>query len=149
MSLLGKSALALVIPAAGALMAGATGTAHAANLYGAIAAGSNQVFHAVDYPTQAAADDAVFRACGGNWCEIKLRIQNSCGAVAESGSAGLWGNQPVFYYGTGPTAADAEQMAMSQVPAGWWGATVIRLFWGSSMTTSPFIKDSVCTSNAG
>lgn len=149
MSLLRKSALALVVPAAGAMMAGGAGTAQAGNLYGAIAMGGNQIFTSVNHSTQAAADDAAIRACGAIRCTVTLQIQNSCGAAAEWGSMGLWGNQPIFYYGTGTTAAEAEQMALVQVPPGWWGGTAIGLAWGSSMRTSPFIKASVCTANAG
>ncbi|WP_067567208.1 DUF4189 domain-containing protein [Nocardia acidivorans] len=151
MTLLGKSALAMVIPAAGALVAAGGGTAHASgNLYGAFAAGINTVAHAVDYPTQDAADAAAIEMCGGKtWCTVKLRLQNDCGSVAEWGSVGMWGNQPIYYYGTGANAADAEQMAISQVPqSSWLGGTLIGIFWGSSMRTSPFIKDTACTANA-
>ncbi|MEV0251216.1 DUF4189 domain-containing protein [Nocardia sp. NPDC050712] len=149
MSLLRKSALAMVIPAAGALLVAGAGNAQAANLYGAIARGGYEALGtSTDHSSQAAANQAALDACGSG-CWVTLEIKNSCGAAAQMNSRGLWGVHPVYYYGTGANAADAERMALSQVPEKmWWGATVIPLVWGSSVIEQGFIRDTVCTANA-
>ncbi len=143
----------MVIPAAGALLA--AGTAHAAgDQYGAITTADYvQVFHATDYPTQDAANKAALQACGRSWCVVKLEIKNSCGAVVELPNRGWWGLVPMassLWWGTGATAADAQQMALSQAP--WplqpW-AVALQAAYGSSVTSAPFVKETVCTSNAG
>ncbi|MFC9996703.1 DUF4189 domain-containing protein [Nocardia sp. NPDC127526] len=152
MSLLGKCALAMVIPAAGALLAVGAGTAQAAgNLYGAIAVapGTFQVGTATDHPTQAAADAAALAACGNSVCKVELQIKNSCGAAVQSDTRGLWFSFPTFKYGTGATAAEAEEMAFRQVPAITPWAQALSLSYGSSMRMEPFVRATVCTSNAG
>ncbi|MFI6871548.1 DUF4189 domain-containing protein [Nocardia sp. NPDC050406] len=149
MSLLGKSALALVIPAAGALVASGAGTAQAGGLYGAIAVGTFQVGHATDYPSQAAANQAALDACGVAWCRVTLEIQNGCGSVVEKDNRGLFTHYPVYYYGTGATGADAERMAFAQVPPNTPWATAISLAYGSSMMGEPYVRNTVCTANAG
>ncbi|MGW4843727.1 DUF4189 domain-containing protein [Nocardia brasiliensis] len=149
MSSIRKSALAMVIPVVGAIAGAAAGPAHAAgNLYGAIAVGNHQIGYVTDYPTQAAADQAAKDACGVAYCTIKLQIKNSCGAAAQFDARGLWGPLTTFYYGTGATAADAERMALAQVPHTPFG-TMMGIALGSSMHLDPFIRATVCTSNAG
>jgi hypothetical protein len=161
MSLLRKSALAMVIPAAGALIvtgAGA-GTAHAAgNLYGAIAVWGYRVGEAADYPTQAAADEAAIKSCAGRgetlepWmsvaCTIKARIHNECGSVVERDMRSLWGSAPLYYVGTGGTAAEAEQSARWAAGPDYIGNPLIMVA-GSSIPQAAFVLDTICTANAG
>ncbi|MGX1810277.1 DUF4189 domain-containing protein [Nocardia sp. NPDC055321] len=152
MSLLSRSGLAVVIASGATLLCAEAGTAHAAgNQYGAIATDYIQIFPAIDYPTQAAANQAAMDACG-KYCVIKLELKNSCGSAAELPIRGWWGLVPMtstVWWGTGATAADAEQMALAQTP---WPlpavAVAVQAAWGSTVTTAPFIKQTVCTSNA-
>ncbi|WP_062992012.1 DUF4189 domain-containing protein [Nocardia anaemiae] len=159
MSLLRKLALAMVVPASGALVVAGAGTAHAAgNLYGAIAIWGYRVGVATDYPTQAAADEAAIKSCAGRgdtlepWmsvaCTIKARIHNECGAVIERDMRSLWGSAPLYYVGTGATAAEAEQSARWAAGPDQLGNPLLMVS-GSSIPQAAFVLDTVCTSNAG
>lgn len=152
MSLLSRSGLAVVLASGATLLCAEAGTAHAAgNQYGAIATDYSRIFPAVDYPTQAAANQAAMDACG-KYCIIKVELKNSCAAAVELPNRGWWGLVPMsstLWWGTGATAAEAEQMALAQTP--WpiqpW-AVAMQAAWGSTVTTAPFIKQTICTSNA-
>ena len=139
--------LAIVVGVVGALAV--TGTANAAGgRYGSIATGPYTLAHATG-PTQAAADRAALAACGGIICRVSLQLKDDCGAVAEFDEIGLWGRVPAFYYGTGETVVEARQMAMSQGPGVTPFGTVMNLAMGSSVPQPGFIRDTVCTANAG
>ncbi|MQY18138.1 DUF4189 domain-containing protein [Nocardia macrotermitis] len=149
MSLLGKSLAAMVVAVAGVSVANGAGTANAAGgEYGSIATGPYTLAHAVG-PTQAAADRAALAACGGVVCTVQLRLKGDCGAVAEFDENGLWGRVPAYYYGTGETAAEARRMALSQAPPVTPFGTAMSLAFGSSVISPAFIRDTVCTANAG
>ncbi|WP_194819742.1 DUF4189 domain-containing protein [Nocardia sp. XZ_19_385] len=146
MSLLRKSALAMVIPAAAALMVTGAGSAAAApDLYGAIAVRTKGVGAAADYRTQKEADAAAIKACGDPaLCTVMARFYNQCGAVSERDIAWPLGTSPLYWAGTGATAADAHRNAMFMagnepisVPGVWWVAR------------PAFVLDTICTSNAG
>ncbi|WP_194819743.1 DUF4189 domain-containing protein [Nocardia sp. XZ_19_385] len=154
MTLLRKSALALVIPVAGALVATASGSAQAERyLYGAIAMGVNRVGTSFDFPDQSSADEAALEACGKEaGCWIAVRIQNECGSVAQlEVKAFPWtvlpevpglSVQPLHYYGTGATAREAEAAAMRLADAPRMQS------WTFQIVRAPFILDTICTSNA-
>ncbi|MFC9897492.1 DUF4189 domain-containing protein [Nocardia sp. NPDC127579] len=146
MSLLRKSALALVIPAAAASMVTGAGSAQAApDLYGAIAVRTKGVGAAADYRTQKEADAAAMKACGdASLCTVMARFYNECGSVAERDIAWPLGTSPNYWAGTGPTAAKAHENAMRMaglepisIPGVWWVAK------------PAFVLDTICTSNAG
>jgi hypothetical protein len=144
MSLLGKSALAMVIPAAGALIVTAAGTAHAAgDLYGAISVSVFRVGEATDYPTPFAADQAAMEVCGdGVGCRIVARIHNECGSVVERDGRTPFGTAPMYFTGTGATAAEAEQDAR-RIAGPDLGTPLLEI------TKPAFVLDTICTSNAG
>ncbi|WP_067710661.1 DUF4189 domain-containing protein [Nocardia yamanashiensis] len=152
MSLSSKFTLAVAIAAGGTLAGVGGGTAQAAGAYGAMATDYSQVFDAVDYPTQEAANQAALQACGKSYCVIKLELKNSCGSAVELPNRGWWGLVPgasSLWWGTGATAADAEQMALSQAPfplQPW--AVALQAAWGSTVTSAPFVKQTACTSSA-
>lgn len=162
MSLLRKSALALVIPAAGALLLTGAGNAHAAgDLYGTIVRIStldDNGWHygfaeAIDYPTQEAADQAALNACGGSkyGCTVVAQIHNECGSVAERDMYGKDGKPyPNYYVGTGRSAAMAENQALANAGPDPRNPTPIEMSLGSSTTYGALsIVDTICTSNAG
>lgn len=164
MSLLGKSALAMVIPAAGALIVAGGGTAQAAgDLYGAIAiyqqktSGTPWEHHtgvgvAVDFPSQAAADEAALRACTADRCTVLARVHNECGSVVEYDTWAAWSNavEPVYYTGRGPTAAAAEKAALDMGNQGLSFPTSILFTLGLARVVKPLaVLDTICTSNAG
>ncbi|MFC9897493.1 DUF4189 domain-containing protein [Nocardia sp. NPDC127579] len=157
MSLPRKSAWAMVVPTVGVLLAANTGSAQATDyLYGSIALGLGTVGESFDYPDQGSADAAALEACQKgkpSGCWIAVRIQNECGSVAELDvKAFPWtvlpdvpglSVQPLYYYGTGPTAADAEAAAMRLADAP-------RLQSATFQIVRPaFVLDTICTSNAG
>ncbi|MFC9893194.1 DUF4189 domain-containing protein [Nocardia sp. NPDC127579] len=146
---MGRTALAMVLPAMGALLATSAGPAQAAgDLYGAMAV-SREVFRktvAVDYPTQAAAEQAALEACGAN-CFVYLVTHNECGSLVQRVS---WNHlfqtfMPSTYTGTGPTAAAAERAAMESA-----GPDVDPLMDLIVVTTQPArVEDTFCTANTG
>ncbi|UFS96455.1 DUF4189 domain-containing protein [Nocardia huaxiensis] len=169
MSLLGKCALAMVVPATGAMLAAGAGSAHAAgDLYGAIAISAERspngtlgdfpsrhtgVGVAVDYPTQAAADEAARSTCRGERCYVVAQVHNGCASVAEFDTWTAWSNgvEPVYVTEKGSTAAAAEQAAIDK---GNWlmsAPTNTAMFaLGIARVVKPvFILDTICTSNAG
>ncbi|GAB0101396.1 hypothetical protein JMUB6875_03600 [Nocardia sp. JMUB6875] len=146
MSLLGKSALVAVIPAAAALVVAGAGSAQAEeDLYGAIAVRTKGVGEATDYRTQKEADAAAVKACGdAGLCTVLARFYNQCGSVVERDIAWPLGTGPQYWTATGATAAEASANAMRMaglepisVPGVWW---VVR---------PAFVLDTICTSNAG
>lgn len=151
MTLLSKSAFVVAVAAGGTMLGTGSGQA-AGNQYGAMASDYSQVFTAVDYPTQAAANQAALQACGKAHCVVKLELKNSCGSAVELPNRGWWGLTPMastLWWGTGANAADAEQMALSQTP---WPlpafAVALQAAYGSTVTSAPFVKQTACTSNA-
>ncbi|WP_084522833.1 DUF4189 domain-containing protein [Nocardia inohanensis] len=153
MSLSSRAALAVVIASGGVLAGIGGGTAQAAgNPYGAMASDYSQVFSATDYPTQEAANQAALQACGKSWCVIKLELKNSCGSAVELPNRGWWGLVPMtstLWWGSGATAAEAEQMALAQTP---WPmqpfAIALQAAYGSTVTQAPFVKQTACTASA-
>ncbi|MFI6868045.1 DUF4189 domain-containing protein [Nocardia sp. NPDC050406] len=153
MSLLRKSALAMVVPAAGVLVASGAGTAHAAgDLYGAIAvSGGRTIGEAWDFPTQAAADDYAIAQCGNaNVCTVKVRFHNECGSVAGVNfTAGRNAPVPVYYGGTGPTREAAEQAARAAAGPTYENPWLPMVWLGSTAPAQVQIVDTLCTANAG
>jgi hypothetical protein len=145
MSLLGKSLLAMVIAAAGAITVGAPGVAHAVrgNLYAAIAVGDRRVGEAKDYPDQFAADQAALDSCEKGVilsCRIKARIHNACGSVVERDEQELLGTGPDYFVGVGYTAAGAEQDAQRRE------SSILNMSL-TKVTKPAFVLDTICTSN--
>jgi|GEM_PF-5047434 len=136
--------LAMVITAAGALMVGTAGVAHAdGNLYAAIAVGSGHVGEATDYPDPFAADQAALQACEKGFlvgCRIKARAQNACASVVERDAQELLGPGPEYYVGVGLTAAGAEQDAKRREASPLYMSL-------TPLTKPPFVLDTICTSN--
>ncbi|MEV6771873.1 DUF4189 domain-containing protein [Nocardia sp. NPDC051030] len=159
MSLLGKSALAMVVPAAAVLVITGAGTAHASgDLYGAIAEqsdggflGASGIGEAIDYPTQDAANQAALTACERQnpHCFVGMEIHNECGAVVEFDIRSDLLNtvRPAYTFGKGSTAAAAEQAATDQANriANDNPVTPLTL---SRVIKPPFVLDTLCTSNA-
>ncbi|MEV6275265.1 DUF4189 domain-containing protein [Nocardia sp. NPDC051832] len=155
MSLMRKSALALVIPVAAALVGAATGSAQAERyLYGAIAMGVGRIGTSFDFPDQSSADAAAVAACGQSpGCFVMVRIQNECGSVAQLDAKAFpwtvlpeipgWSTRPLYHYGTGPTAREAEAAAMRLASAPRMQSLTFQI------VREPFILDTICTSNAG
>ncbi|GAB0101397.1 hypothetical protein JMUB6875_03610 [Nocardia sp. JMUB6875] len=153
MSVSRKFAWAMVIPVVGALLVAAAGSAQASGyLYGAIALGGDRVGEAFDYPNQSSADQAALDACGKPvGCYIAVRIQNECGSVVERDiSAFPWtvlpnvpglSIQPMYTYGTGATAAEAERAALKS-------AGPILESWVVRIVKPAFVLDTICTANA-
>ncbi|MFI6868330.1 DUF4189 domain-containing protein [Nocardia sp. NPDC050406] len=164
MSLFGKFALAMVVPAAGALIVAGGGTAHAVgDLYGAIAVyqqntpGTPWDHHtgvavAVDYPSQAAADEAALAGCSVERCTVFARVHNECGSVVEYDTWTAWSNavEPVYFTGRGPTAAAAEKAALDLGNQGLSFPTSLFFDLGLARVVKPLtVLDTICTSNAG
>lgn len=164
MSLLRKSALAMVVPATGAFLVTGGGTAQAAgNLYGAIAiyqektAGTPWEHHtgvgvAVDFPSQAAADEAAIKPCNSDRCTVFVRVHNECGSVVEFDTWTAWSNtvEPVYYTGRGPTAAAAEKAATDMGNQALAFPTGILSGLGLARVVKPLaVLDTICTANAG
>lgn len=164
MSLLGKSALAMVVPAAGVLLASGTGTANAAgDLYGAIAVYQQKtpgmpwehhtgVGVAVDFPSQAAADEAAVKACTVDRCTVFARVHNDCASVVQLVSWTAWSNglEPVYLTGRGATAAAAEAAALDMGNRTLSPPTSFLFDVGlARLVTPPSVLDTICTSNAG
>lgn len=161
MSLLRKSVLALVVPAAGTLLVTGAASAHAAgDLYGAIVR-VDTLDHgkwrygfteAIDYPSQDAADQAALAACGGDkyGCTVVARIHNECGAVAERDMHGGGTTSPNYYAGTGPSRGAAENKALINAGPDPRNPSPVEMALGSTTTYDPvMIVDTICTSNAG
>lgn len=153
MSLLGKFALAMVVPAAGALLVTGAGPAQAAgDLYGAIAtSGTRALGEAWDFPNQAAADKHAIAQCGSvHSCKVKVRFRNECGSVAGVNvKAGAAPAVPVYYGGTGPTRAAAEQAAIAAAGPTYANPWPPMVWLGSTAPAQVRIVDTLCTSNAG
>lgn len=143
MSLLGKAALAAVIPATAALVVAGAGTAHAQDdLYGAIAVRTKGVGEATDYRTQKEADAAAVKACGdAGLCTVLARFYNQCGSVVERDISWPLGTGPQYWTATGATAAEAEQAAMK-------AAGPILESWVIRIVKPAFVLDTICTANA-
>lgn len=149
----------MVFPAVGALIVTGAGTAHASDLYGAIAVGYTPESHAtgvgvaVDYPSQDAADEAAKQACSVDRCLIMARVHNECGSVSEVDVWATWTNavEPLYSTGRGPTAAAAEKVAMDEgnrllsFPSN----TAFFAFGMARIVKPLFILDTICTANAG
>ncbi|NNH73132.1 DUF4189 domain-containing protein [Nocardia uniformis] len=165
MSLSGKAALAMVAPAAAAMIVTGTGTANAAgDLYGAMAVSytyysvplgaadsyATGVGVAVDFPSQAAADQAAIDACDADRCFVLARAHNECASVVEYDTWAAWSNavEPVYHTGVGPTAAAAEQAAMAKGNAGLGFPTSMFFTLGLARIVKPlFVLDTICTAN--
>ncbi|ASF07280.1 hypothetical protein NBRGN_104_00120 [Nocardia brasiliensis NBRC 14402] len=126
-----------------AILGSGAGTATAAgDLYGSIAVAPMKVGEATDYPTQFEADQAALAACGDGVCHIVARIHNECGAVAEVDGRTPLGTSPMYFAGTGRTAAEAEGNALRLAGPN-VGTPLLEI------VKPAFILDTICTSNAG
>ncbi|WP_167472476.1 DUF4189 domain-containing protein [Nocardia arthritidis] len=156
----GRSALAVVVSAAAVFIVTGAGTAQASgDLYGAIAEqsdggllGASGIGEAVDYPTQAAANQAAISTCERRnpHCFIGLEIHNECGAVAEFDIRSDLLNvvRPAYTFAKGATPAAAEQAATDQAHRIVDGNPILGLSL-SRIVKPPFVLDTICTSNVG